>query len=142
MLAGSPRSAPSSRRGLTNDRLMMAFGVLLFSGFSAALRSIAYICGSRRPEARMTGVLAKARSPANSINAMIAHCALEMQPMLIVPLTLRDQTDGEMLPTAHGRLTQNLAGMLSDAAQRGKWFVVPTNRQGSYLSPAPRPPRK
>src|SRR5882672_4763705 len=114
MLAGSPSRAPSRRRGPTSDRLMMAFGVLLFSGFSAALRSIAYIRGSRRPEARITGVLARARSPKNSASAMTAHCALEMQRMPMVPLTLRDQTDSEMLPTAHGRLTQNLAGMLSD----------------------------
>jgi len=35
MFAGSPSSAPSSRRGLTNDRLTIAFGVLLFSGFNA-----------------------------------------------------------------------------------------------------------
>ena len=91
MFAGSPSRAPSSRRGLTSDRLMMAFGVLLFSGFSAALRSIAYIRGSRRPEARMTGVLASATSPKNNANAMAAHCAFEMRPTPIVPLTLPRQ---------------------------------------------------
>src|SRR5882672_1103910 len=123
MLAGSPSSAPSRRRGLTSDRLMMAFGVLLFSGLSAALRSIAYIRGSRRPEARMTGVLAKAKSPKNSANAMTAHCALETQPMLIVSPHATDQTDSEMLPTAHGRLAQNLAGSFRTAAQRGKWLA-------------------
>jgi len=30
-----------------------------------------------------------------------------------------------MLPTAHGRLAQNLAGSFRTAAQRGKWLVVP-----------------
>src|SRR5258706_3777974 len=105
MLAGSPSRAPARRRGLTSDRLMMAFGVLLLSGFSAALRSIAYIRGSRRPEARMTGVLASARSPKNSASAMNAHCALEMQPMPIVPLAQEIKQTARDSPPAHGRLT-------------------------------------
>jgi hypothetical protein len=41
MLAGSPRSTPSSRRGLTRERLTIAFGVALFSGCSAASKSMA-----------------------------------------------------------------------------------------------------
>src|SRR6516162_6744232 len=41
IFAGSPIGVPSRRSGRTLDRLTMAFGVLLFRGFSAALKSIA-----------------------------------------------------------------------------------------------------
>src|SRR5216684_3527211 len=87
MFAGSPSSAPSSRRGLTSDRLTMAFGVLLFSGLSAALRAIAYILGSRRPEARTNGVLASAKSPASSANTTAAYGAFTIHPVLMNFLT-------------------------------------------------------
>src|SRR5258708_17398440 len=120
MLAGSPSSAPSRRRGLTSDRLTMAFGVLVFSGLSAALRSIAYMRGSRRPEARMTGVLASARSPANSANAMTAHCALEMQQMFMVPLAL---------PRRVGVAQHDISGRGSAAPKTG--FDCPDDHQSA-----------
>src|SRR6266853_3471048 len=83
MFAGSPSSAPSRRSGLTSDRLTIAFGVLLFSGFKAELRSIAYIRGSRRPEARTNGVLASARSPASSANTTAAYGVFTIHPVLM-----------------------------------------------------------
>ena len=41
IFAGSPIGVPSRRSGRTLDRLTMAFGVLLFLGLRAALKSIA-----------------------------------------------------------------------------------------------------
>jgi hypothetical protein len=38
---GVPQQRPSSRRGPISDRLTIALGVLLFSGFNAASKSIA-----------------------------------------------------------------------------------------------------
>jgi hypothetical protein len=80
-----------------SGRLMIAFGVLLFSGFSAALRSIAYIRGLRWPEARMTGILASARSPKNSASAVLHIVLLKCSRCPDSPHQMRSNSS-ESLP--------------------------------------------